>query len=82
MNPWMLSDLADSRELEIRREAARRLRVREIRREAARRRSQAPPRESQPMRGVSGGRGRLRRRVGFGLVEAGLHVLATTRSTP
>jgi hypothetical protein len=69
MNPWMLSDLADSH-------------MREIRRQAAQRRSQARPREPQPMRSVSGGRGRLRRRVGFGLVEAGLHVLATTRSIP
>jgi hypothetical protein len=69
MNPWMLSDLADSR-------------VRESRREAARRRSQARPRGARPMRSVSGGPGRLRRRVGFGLVEAGLHVLATTRSMP
>ena len=69
MNPWMLSDLADSR-------------VREIRREAARRRRQARPRESQPIRTASGGPGRLRQRVGFGLVEAGLRVLATTRSTP
>ncbi len=68
MNPWMLSDLADSH-------------VREMRRVAARR-SQARPRKSQPIRSVSGGRGRLRRRVGFGLVEAGLHVLATTRSMP
>ena len=69
MNPWMLSDLAASRQ-------------REMRREAAQRRSQARLRESQPMRSVSGGRGRLRRRVGFGLVEAGLYVLATTRSVP
>ena len=69
MNPWMLSDLADSH-------------VREIRREAAQRRRQARPRESQPMPSLSGGRGRLRQRVGFGLVEAGLHVLATTRSMP
>jgi hypothetical protein len=69
MNPWMLSALADSR-------------VHEIRRDAAQRRSQARPRESQPVRSVSGGRGKLRRRIGFGLVEAGLHVLATTRPTP
>jgi hypothetical protein len=69
MNPWMLSDLAD-------------LRMREIRREAPRRRSQGRPRESQPVRSVSCGPGRLRQRVGFGLVEAGLHVLATTRSMP
>ena len=69
MNPWMLSELADSH-------------VSEIRRGAAQRRSQARSREPKPMRSVSGGRGRLRRRVGFGLVEAGLHVLATTRSTP
>lgn len=69
MNPWMLSDLADSH-------------VREIRREAAQRRRQARPRESQPIRTASGGPGRLRQRVGFGLVEAGLRVLATTRSTP
>jgi hypothetical protein len=69
MNPWMLSDLADSHQ-------------REMRREATRRRSQAPPRKSQPAQSVSGGRGRLRQRVGFGLVEAGLHVLATTRSMP
>ena len=69
MNPWMLSDLADSH-------------VREIRYEAAQRRSQARPPESQPVRSVSRGRARLRRRVGFGLVEAGLHVLATTRPAP
>jgi hypothetical protein len=69
MNPWMLSDLADSHRSEMRRQAAQR-------------RSRARPRESQPMRSVSHGRGRLRRRVGFGLVEAGLHVLATTRSAP
>ena len=69
MNPWMLSDLADSH-------------VRELLRKAAQRRSQARPRQSQPIRSVSGGPGRLRRRVGFGLVEAGLHVLATTRSMP
>jgi hypothetical protein len=69
MNSRMLGDLAD-------------LHMRETRREAARRRSQAGPRESQPVRSVSGGPGRLRQRVGFGLVEAGLHVLATTRSMP
>ena len=69
MNPWMLCDLADSH-------------VREIRREAAQRRSQARPRESRPARSVSGGRARLRHRIGFGLVEAGLHVLATTRPAP
>jgi hypothetical protein len=69
MNPWILSDLAASHR-------------RETRREAARRRSQARPRQSRPTRSVSGGPGRLRRRVGFGLVEAGLHVLATTRSMP
>jgi hypothetical protein len=66
MNPWILRDLADSH-------------VREMRREAARRRSHARPRGSQPMRSVRGGPGRLRQRVGFGLVEAGLRVLATTR---
>lgn len=69
MNLWTLSDLADSH-------------VREMRRVAARRRSQARPRESQQMRSENSGPGRLRRRVGFGLVEAGLHVLATTRSVP
>jgi hypothetical protein len=69
MNPWMLGDLAD-------------LHMRETRRKAARRRSQARHRESQPVRSVSGDPGRLRQRVGFGLVEAGLHVLATTRSMP
>jgi hypothetical protein len=69
MNPWMLSDLTD-------------LHMREIRREAARRRNQARPRESQPVRSMGGGPGRLRQRVGFGLVEAGLHVLTTTRSMP
>jgi hypothetical protein len=69
MNPWMLGDLAVSRQ-------------REIRRDAARRRSQARPRESRPVPSVSGVRVRLRHRIGFGLVEAGLHVLATTRPAP
>jgi hypothetical protein len=69
MNPGMLGDLADSH-------------VREMRREAAQRRSQARPRVSRPALSVSGGRARLRRRIGFGLVEAGLHVLATTRPAP
>ena len=69
MNPWMLSDLADSHR-------------REMRREAAQRRCQARPADSRAMRSENGGAGRLRRRVGFGLVKAGLHVLATTRSVP
>ena len=69
MNPWMLSDLADSHR-------------RAMRREAAQQRCQARPADSQAMRSENSGAGRLRRRVGFGLVEAGLHVLATTRSVP
>lgn len=69
MNPWMLSDLADSRQ-------------REIQREGVQRRSQALPRESRPVPSVRSGPGSLRHRIGFGLVEAGLHVLATTRPTP
>ena len=68
MNPWMLSDLADSRAREIRRQAAgyRTGRVR------------PGPRQATAVNR----RLRLRHRVGFGLVEAGLHVLATTRPAP
>lgn len=67
MNPWMISDLADSHVREIRRQAAGRWTVR--------RRPRAAP------YGVNR-RLQLRHRVGFGLVEAGLHVLATTRPAP
>jgi hypothetical protein len=73
MNPWMISDLADSHVREIRRQAA------EYRAGALRtgaRRSGA-----RPVHDVNRWL-RLRHRVGFGLVEAGLHVLATTKPAP
>ena len=66
MNPWMISDLADSH-------------AREIRRQAAQCRTGRRRPGPRPAQGVSRA---LRHRVGFGLVEAGLHVLATTRPAP
>jgi hypothetical protein len=68
MNPWMISDLADSRAREIRRQAA----------ECRTGRRRPVPR---PAYGVNHWL-RLRHRVGYGLVEAGLHVLASTRPAP
>jgi hypothetical protein len=68
MNPWILSDLADSR-------------VREMRRQAAECRTEGRRPRPRPAHGVNR-RLQLRHRVGFGLVEAGLHVLATTRPAP
>jgi hypothetical protein len=67
MNPWMISALADSHVREIRRQAA-------DRRTGQRRPRQAAYRVNRRLR--------LRHRVGFGLVEAGLHVLASTRPAP
>jgi hypothetical protein len=68
MNPWILSDLADSR-------------VREMRRQAAECRTAGRRPRPRLAHGVNR-RLQLRHRVGFGLVEAGLHVLATTRPAP
>ena len=68
MNPWMISDLADSH-------------VREIRRQAAEYRTRRRRPGPRPTHHVSRSL-RLRHRVGFGLVEAGLRVLATTKPAP
>jgi hypothetical protein len=68
MNPWMMSDLADCHAREIRREA-------DERRAGARRPGPRRAYSVNPWR-------QLRHRVGFGLVEAGLHVLASTRPAP
>jgi hypothetical protein len=68
MNPWILSDLADCRVREMRRRAD----------EYRTGRLRPGPRPKY----VVNRRLRLRHRVGFGLVEAGLHVLATTRPAP
>jgi hypothetical protein len=73
MNPWILSDLADSRVREMRRQAAE-CRTAECRTAGRRTRP-------RPARGVNR-RLQLRHRLGFGLVEAGLRVLATTRPAP
>jgi hypothetical protein len=67
MNPWIISDLADSH-------------VREMRRQAAERRTGA--RRPRPAAYRVDRRLQLRHRVGFGLVEAGLRVLASTRPAP
>jgi len=63
VNPWLLGALADSRRQEMGGEAARC--------PAGTLRAGAPP-----ARGP-GPRPRVRHRVGFALVEAGLHLLAT-----
>ena len=68
MNPWILSDLADTR-------------VREMRRQADECRTAGRRPRPRRVHGVNR-RLQLRHRVGIGLVEAGLHVLATTRPAP
>jgi hypothetical protein len=68
MNPWTISALADSRARELRRDA-----------DTQRIISPRPGCQAEP---GAGHWPALRRRVGFRLVEAGLHVLATTRPAP
>jgi hypothetical protein len=68
MNPWMISDLADSRARDIRRQAE----------ESRTGRLRPGPRPAYAVNQ----RLRLRHRVGFGLVEAGLHVLSSARPAP
>jgi hypothetical protein len=75
MNPWLSSALADSRSRELRGEAACR-RAPEIRSQAATCRlgpSGTGARAARSARHTS----RVRHRVGFALVEAGLRLLAT-----
>jgi hypothetical protein len=63
MNPWMLHALTDSR-------------CRDMRRDVARRTDGIPHPASRPA--PAGWRlPRMRRQVGYALVEAGLHLLAT-----
>jgi hypothetical protein len=72
MNPWLAEALAESRAREIRHAAARyRPRAAQTTRpDAARYRRRRPARD--PALAAS-----LRGRVGYALVEAGLHMLAT-----
>jgi hypothetical protein len=64
MNPWMIKALADAHSRDLRHQAARhRMRTR---------RGWWPADSARRLR-------RLRRGIGFRLVEAGLHMLATTR---
>jgi hypothetical protein len=63
MNPWLASTLAD-------------FRGREIRGEAASRQTGRPYAGARPARGEHR-RSRMRRQVGYALVEVGLHLLAT-----
>jgi len=65
MNPWQLGALADDRCLDFRREARSRS-------------GRGPRQEQQPAYREHGG-ARMRRHVGYLLVEAGLHLLATAR---
>jgi len=67
MNPWMISALADSHSREIRLETARCRACAYCPRRSAHSAARWP---------------QLRRGIGFRLVEAGLHLLATTRPAP
>jgi hypothetical protein len=67
MNPWMIKALADAHSRDLRHQAAwHRMRTR---------RGWWPADSARRWR-------RLRRGIGFRLVEAGLHMLATTRPVP
>lgn len=68
MNPWLLNALADSRCREMRQDAA-------VRREGGFRRCPGLPPAPAAHRWP-----RMRRQVGYALVEAGLHLLATDGS--
>jgi hypothetical protein len=71
MNPWLSSALADARGRELRGELPG-PQAREMRRDAA------PSWIGPADTGARPGRGpRVRHRVGFALVEAGLHLLAS-----
>jgi hypothetical protein len=76
MNPWLSSALADSRTRELRGEAAC-WRPPELRSQAAT--SRLGPSAGTGARAARGARpaSRVRHRVGFALVEAGLRLLAT-----
>jgi hypothetical protein len=63
MNPWLASALADAR-------------CRQLRGEAASRQTGSLYRRSRPSHGERR-RSRMRRQVGYALVEVGLHLLAT-----
>jgi hypothetical protein len=75
MNPWLSSALADSHARELRGESAR-SQARETRRDAVPSRIGPPGAGARAARGARHG-SRVRYRVGFALVEAGLHLLAT-----
>jgi len=87
MSPWLSCALADARGRELRGETVRPQAreskheaawswAGEIRREAHRSRTGPTGPGARPARGAVR-RSRVRRRVGFALVEAGLHLLAT-----
>ena len=78
MNPWLSSALADSHARELRGEPAGR-HAPETRRDAALSRIGPPGAGAQAACSAPGG-SRVRRRVGFALVEAGLRLLADSRS--
>jgi len=67
MNPWLMDGMAQYR-------------ARDLRQEAAQRRGRSGQPRSRPPRPPHRGSG-LRTRIGFGLVEAGLHLLATTATS-
>jgi len=68
MNPWMLHAMADSRCQEMRRDAARH--------------ADGALRPAWPPAPISPGWPRMRRQVGYALVEAGLRLLAADGPTP
>ncbi len=68
MNAWLLGSLADSR-------------CREMRRGAAGRRERSAPRPGSPTP-LERRWPRMRRQVGYALVEAGLRLLATAGPAP
>jgi hypothetical protein len=68
MNPWMLHAMADSRCQELRRDAARH--------------AEGAPRPAWPPAPIGPGWPRMRRQVGYALVEAGLRLLVADGPTP
>jgi hypothetical protein len=69
MNPWMLLAMTDSR-------------CREMRRDAARHAGSGVPRRAWRPAPIRPGWPRMRRQVGYALVEAGLRLLVTDGPTP